>query len=270
MRVSARSGCISSRPLRSAPLIAQLRATAHARQALLIRSNAELRALSLRIFERTFVITRVLYWLAAGVAAVGLVSALLAWQLERARQLALLRSLGLTPAGSAALILAQTLFMGFAALGAAIPAGLHDGAGAHRCHQPPRLRLADRPAPARGAVHRRRLAGARSRRCSQACIRRGAARVRRSRAGCGRSDARCTHGVAARGGGARDRRRHGCRTGAAPGGLCARPGAVRTGRDAAQLRLPARSRAAPSRSGRSGGTSPATSTAPAGSGWDLS
>ena len=106
------------------PLIAQLRATAHARQALFIRSNAELRALSLRIFDRTFVITRVLYWLAAGVAAVGLVSALLAWQLERARQLVLLRSLGLTPAGSAALILAQTLFMGFAALGAAIPAGL--------------------------------------------------------------------------------------------------------------------------------------------------
>ncbi|MBV9316882.1 MAG: FtsX-like permease family protein, partial [Gammaproteobacteria bacterium] len=94
------------------------------RQALLIRSNADIRALSMRIFERTFITTRVLYWLAAGVAAIGLLSALLAWQLERTRELALLRTLGLTPGGSAALILAQTAFMGLAALLAAIPAGV--------------------------------------------------------------------------------------------------------------------------------------------------
>ena len=55
----------------------------------------------MRIFERTFVITRVLYWLAAGVAAMGLVSALLAWELERGAQLALLRALGVTPRGGA-------------------------------------------------------------------------------------------------------------------------------------------------------------------------
>jgi len=101
-----------------------LRAAAHGRQALLIRSNAELRELSMRIFERTFVITRVLYWLAAGVAGVGLVSALLAWELERTRELALLRSLGLTPAGTALLVMGQTAFMGVAALLAALPAGL--------------------------------------------------------------------------------------------------------------------------------------------------
>jgi len=104
--------------------VGELRAAAGGRQALLIRSNADIRALSMRIFERTFVITRVLYWLAAGVAAVGLVSALLAWELERSRQLAILRSLGLTPRGSALLVLAQTTFMGLAALAAAIPAGL--------------------------------------------------------------------------------------------------------------------------------------------------
>ena len=78
----------------------------------------------MRIFERTFVITRVLYWLAAGVAAVGLLSALLAWELERSRELALLRTLGLTPAASALLIAAQTTFMGLAALLAAVPAGV--------------------------------------------------------------------------------------------------------------------------------------------------
>jgi putative ABC transport system permease protein len=105
-------------------LIDAVRAAAGGRQALLIRSNAAIRELSMRIFERTFVITRVLYWLAAGVAAVGLLSALLAWELERGRELALLRTLGLTPRATAALVLAQTVFMGLVALLAAIPAGL--------------------------------------------------------------------------------------------------------------------------------------------------
>jgi len=108
----------------AAQAVAALRRAAAGRQALLIRSNAELRALSMRIFERTFVITRVLYWLAAGVAAVGLLSALLAWELERTRQLAILRALGLTPGRTALLVLAQTSFMGLAALVAVIPAGL--------------------------------------------------------------------------------------------------------------------------------------------------
>jgi putative ABC transport system permease protein len=107
-----------------AAVIEALHAAVGARQALLVRSNAAIRALSMRIFERTFLITRVLYWLAAGVAAVGLLSALLAWELERARELAVLRTLGLTPAATAALVLAQTVFMGLVALLAAIPAGL--------------------------------------------------------------------------------------------------------------------------------------------------
>src|SRR5580700_10697832 len=81
-------------------------------------------ALSMGIFERTFLITRVLYWLAAGVAAVGLVSALLAWELERLGELALLRALGLTPVAAALLVLTQTAFMGVAAFLAALPAGL--------------------------------------------------------------------------------------------------------------------------------------------------
>lgn len=102
----------------------ELRVAARSRQALLIRSNQELRALTMSIFERTFVITRVLNWLAAGVAAIALTSALLAWQLERARELAILRSLGLTPRGAGALIEGQTLFMGLATFLAAIPAGL--------------------------------------------------------------------------------------------------------------------------------------------------
>jgi putative ABC transport system permease protein len=108
----------------TAQAVSGLRNAARGRQALLIRSNADIRALSMRIFERTFVITRVLYWLAAGVAAVGLLSALLAWELERSRELALLRTLGLTPAATALLIAAQTTFMGLVALLAAVPAGV--------------------------------------------------------------------------------------------------------------------------------------------------
>jgi putative ABC transport system permease protein len=105
-------------------VMARLNAAAAGRQALLIRSNAEVRELSMSIFERTFVITRVLYWLTAGVAALSLVSALVAWELERARELALLRSLGLTPRGVALLIEAQTGFIGVVALLTALPAGV--------------------------------------------------------------------------------------------------------------------------------------------------
>jgi putative ABC transport system permease protein len=105
-------------------VIARLHAAARGRQAILARSNAGIRALSLGIFERTFAITRVLEWLSAGVAGLGLLSALLAWQLERARELAILRSLGLTPAGAGALIELQTAFMGLAAWLAALPMGL--------------------------------------------------------------------------------------------------------------------------------------------------
>jgi putative ABC transport system permease protein len=108
----------------SARIIAALNAASAGRQALLIRSNADLRAYSLDVFERTFVITRVLYWLTAGVAALSLVSALIAWELERARELALLRALGLTPRGMALLIEAQTAFIGLVALLTAIPAGV--------------------------------------------------------------------------------------------------------------------------------------------------
>ena len=107
-----------------ADVMSSFRTAARGKQSLFIRSNADLRNLSMSIFERTFVITRVLYWLAAGVAAIGLVSALLAWELERSHEIAILRSLGLTPGGAGLLIEGQTGFMGLVALLAAIPAGL--------------------------------------------------------------------------------------------------------------------------------------------------
>ncbi len=105
-------------------IIPALYASVGHRQALLIGSNADVVALSMSIFDQTFAITRVLNWLAAGVAAIGLASSLLAWQLERSREIAVLRSLGLKPRGAAVLLEVQTTFMGLIAVVAAIPAGL--------------------------------------------------------------------------------------------------------------------------------------------------
>jgi putative ABC transport system permease protein len=107
-----------------AAIVQHLYAAAAGRQALQVDTPAQVRAISLIIFDRTFIITRVLNWLATGVAAIGLVSALLAWQLGRTHELALLRALGLTRLGAALMIQAQTVFMGAVALLAALPAGV--------------------------------------------------------------------------------------------------------------------------------------------------
>jgi putative ABC transport system permease protein len=117
-------GLYLSTTRRDDEVINALREATQDHQALLIRSNRELRAMSMEIFERTFAITRVLYWLAAIVATVGLFAALLAHGLERARQTALLRALGLTPLGASALTGVQALLLGIVAGLAAIPAGL--------------------------------------------------------------------------------------------------------------------------------------------------
>jgi putative ABC transport system permease protein len=89
-----------------------------------VSASAEIRELSLDIFDRTFAITQVLRLLVVGVAFVGILSALLALQLERTREHAILRALGLTPAGLTGLIGLQTLLMGLAAGLIAIPLGL--------------------------------------------------------------------------------------------------------------------------------------------------
>lgn len=106
-----------------ATAIPALRTAIRGRQTLLMRSNSEIRDLSMRIFERTFAITRVLYWLALSVATIGLLSSLLAYELERARELAVLRALGITPAGIAGLIETQTVFLGLVAAAVAVPTG---------------------------------------------------------------------------------------------------------------------------------------------------
>ncbi|MCC3749942.1 MAG: ABC transporter permease [Halorhodospira halophila] len=104
-------------------LIAALReATGDEAGVLTFRSDAEIRRLSLDVFDRTFAVTRVLQLLATIVAAVGVFGALLALALERSGEVAVLRALGLTPAQVWTLELARTGLLGaFAGVLAIVP-----------------------------------------------------------------------------------------------------------------------------------------------------
>ena len=102
----------------------RLEAISKGRQVLFIRSNRQLRDLSLRLFDRTFVITNVLYWLAIGVALIGILGAMLALQLEKARELAILRAVGMTPVQLGGMLTLQTGIIGLLSGLAAIPLGL--------------------------------------------------------------------------------------------------------------------------------------------------
>ena len=88
-----------------------------------VRSSARLEELSLAVFDRTFKVTEVLRVLAGIVAFLGILSALLAIELERARELSVLRTLGFTPGGLGATLLTQTGLLGLAAGLAAMPIG---------------------------------------------------------------------------------------------------------------------------------------------------
>ncbi len=89
-----------------------------------LRSSAEIRRLSLEVFDRTFAITSVLRLLALGVAFVGVLTALLALQLERAREFAILRATGATPGQVRGLHFGQNALLGLLAGLFALPLGL--------------------------------------------------------------------------------------------------------------------------------------------------
>ena len=105
-------------------LIERLRAIDTGEAVVLMRSHRGLRAASLEIFDRTFAITAVLRVLALLVAFVGVLSALMALQLERTRELGVLRATGLTSREVWALLAAQTGLMGAAAAALAVPLGI--------------------------------------------------------------------------------------------------------------------------------------------------
>ncbi|MGC8781260.1 MAG: ABC transporter permease [Anaerolineae bacterium] len=92
--------------------------------AVLVRPNAALRSEALAVFDRAFAITTALQLLAAIVAFVGVLSALLSLQLERGRELGVLRAVGLTVGQLRAAVLLETGLMGATAGLLAIPTGL--------------------------------------------------------------------------------------------------------------------------------------------------
>jgi putative ABC transport system permease protein len=90
----------------------------------LVSLNEQIREQSLAIFDRTFAITHVLRLLAIGVAFIGVMSALMALELERRRDHAIMRATGMTRRELTLLILTQTSILGLAAGLLAIPLGL--------------------------------------------------------------------------------------------------------------------------------------------------
>lgn len=106
-----------------AALTEAIRAAGGERQ-LLIRSNQAIRNQSLRVFDRTFVITGTLRLLATLVAFVGVLSALMALQFERSREFGVLRAQGLTPGQLWSLVTSQTGLMGLTAGLLALPVGI--------------------------------------------------------------------------------------------------------------------------------------------------
>lgn len=105
-------------------LVLQLRSLVGNDQILNIRSNRALREASIDIFDRTFAITTVLQLLATIVAFIGILAALMALQLERARELGMLRAIGLTPRQLWGVVISQTGLVGFTAGLLALPVGV--------------------------------------------------------------------------------------------------------------------------------------------------
>ncbi len=105
-------------------VVERLRSTIGAERALSIQSNRSLKKISLEIFDRTFLITSVLRLLAGLVAFLGVLSSLMALQLERARELGVLRANGMTPGQVWQLVTSQTGLMGLAAGLLSLPVGL--------------------------------------------------------------------------------------------------------------------------------------------------
>lgn len=93
-------------------------------QELVVRPNKALKADVLQVFDRAFAITGALQLLAALVAFVGVLSALLSLQLERAREFGMLRAVGLTPNQLRSEVMLETGLMGAVSGLLAMPTGL--------------------------------------------------------------------------------------------------------------------------------------------------
>jgi putative ABC transport system permease protein len=105
-------------------LVERLRERSEGIQEVFIRSNRGLREASIEIFDRTFTVTVVLRMLAILVAFIGVLSALMALQLERSKELAVLRANGMTPGQLWNYVVTQTGVMGVMAGVLSVPLGI--------------------------------------------------------------------------------------------------------------------------------------------------
>jgi putative ABC transport system permease protein len=92
-------------------------------QRVLVRPNQALRAETLEIFDRTFAITAALQLMTTFVAFVGVLSAMMSLQLDKKRQLGILRAIGLTARQLWGLVVLETGLMGSVAGLFAMPTG---------------------------------------------------------------------------------------------------------------------------------------------------
>ncbi|MDJ0757565.1 MAG: FtsX-like permease family protein [Ardenticatenaceae bacterium] len=102
---------------------AAMRTSFQGQQELIVNSNKSLRENSIEIFDRTFAITAALRLLATIVAFIGVLSALMSLQLEKTRELGVLRATGMTVRQLWQLTLVETGLMGLVAGILAIPTG---------------------------------------------------------------------------------------------------------------------------------------------------
>ena len=94
-----------------------------ASQRLAVRPNLNLRNEVFEVFNRTFAITQALQLLATVVAFIGVLSALLSLELERQRELGILRAIGLTTRQLWSMIMIETGTLGLTAGILAMPTG---------------------------------------------------------------------------------------------------------------------------------------------------
>ncbi len=103
--------------------VAEIRSLFAGKQELLVRSNLGTRSNALEVFDRTFTITVALQILATIVAFVGILSTLMSLQLERIREIGVLRATGMTRRQLWRLSLLETGLIGATAGLLAIPTG---------------------------------------------------------------------------------------------------------------------------------------------------
>jgi len=104
--------------------VAEIQTAFAGRQELLVRSNRGTRQNALEVFDRTFAITVALQLLATLVAFIGILSTLMSLQLERSREIGVLRATGMTRQQLWRLSLLETGLIGSTAGLIAMPMGL--------------------------------------------------------------------------------------------------------------------------------------------------